>query len=240
MLELEGIHCISANTDGIVCLFNRGLLDKYYNVCHNWEEIVGNTEMGNLEYTEYSKLIQESVNHYIAIKPDGEVKVKGRFDVNVELHKNNTDKIGRIERLAIQEYFTKGIPVEETIIKHENIFNFCIGVKATRDYHYEAVNIVTGEKDVYQRLVRFFVSNKGKRLLKLKNEESDATGAKQTKIAGENLITVFNESYILPIEDYDINYSYYINNAKEVIEKIERGTKKTKKIKVPKEQLSLF
>ena len=79
MLENEGIHCISANTDGITCLFKRDLQERYYEICANWEKIVGNDVNGKLEYQEYTKLIQESVNSYYAVKPDGKVKIKAEI-----------------------------------------------------------------------------------------------------------------------------------------------------------------
>ena len=115
MLELGKIHVIGANTDGILCLFDKSLEDTHNRICEEWEVIVGNNVRGKLEHTYFKALYQESVNHYIAIKEDDSLKIKGRFEIYGELHKNNSDKISRIERLAVQEYFIKGIPVEKTI-----------------------------------------------------------------------------------------------------------------------------
>jgi hypothetical protein len=63
-LEIEGIHVISANTDGIVCLFDESLEAKYKEVCAWWEK----TFAFDLEYTDYEKYIRSNVNSYIAIK----------------------------------------------------------------------------------------------------------------------------------------------------------------------------
>lgn len=241
MLELSGIHIISANTDGLTCLLSTSLKDRFYEICHNWEAIVGNSEIGQLEFTEYKKMVQESVNHYIIVKSDGETKIKGRFDVDVELNKNNTDKIGRIERKAIQDYFVKDIPIEKTIKECTDIYMFCLGLKASRDYHYETLEPKTYHREVYQRVIRFFVSTSGVRLMKIKNEGSEATGAQVTKICGDNTVTMFN-TFFPPLEDfkeYNINYEFYIERAQEIVDKIERGGKRKGK-KVPKEQLSLF
>lgn len=240
MLELEGIHCISANTDGIVCLFKKDLNDKYYEICHKWEEIVGNTVMGKLEYTDFKVLAQESINHYVAVGSDGKVKIKGRFETEGELHKNNTDKVGRIERKAIVKYFSEGVPIETTIRSSTNIFDFCIGVKSSRNYHFETLNTKTNTFTQHKKIVRFFISKDGEKLVKIKNEEADTNGADLTRIANGHLVTIFNRSYTLPMEEYKIDYDYYIQNAEEIMKKIEGGRQNKKYVEPPKEQLNLF
>jgi len=238
-LELAGIHIVSANTDGCEVLFDKSLESKFYEICHAWEAIVGNTEIGKLEFEQYQAFYKESVNHYIAVTTEGKVKIKGRFDVDVELHKNNTDKIGRIERLAIQDYFIKGTPIEDTIKGCTEIFKFCIGMKASRDYKYITTNPVSYKQEEYSRVIRFFISKKGVRLYKVKKEDSDATGSSVTKICGEHTVTMFNKSYhIENFSDYNIDYDFYIARAQDIVDKIERGSKR----KTPhnKLQLSLF
>lgn len=238
-LELSGIHIVSANTDGIVSLLSKDLEDKYYEICHAWEKIVGNEgkNNGELEYTYYKKLVQTSVNDYIAIDKDGKVKKKGDFSTSFELHKN---KSRRIIPLALEKYFIDDIPVEQTIKNHTNIFDFCIGVKASTNYHYEAIDRKTGERDIYHRIVRYFMSNRGKKLLKIKNEDSDATGPEISQCeAGDNLLsTIFNIAQKKEMIDYDINYNYYIDKAQEMIDAIEKPRKK--KLIVNKDQLKLF
>lgn len=234
-MELAGIKVLSANTDGILCLFSKDLNDKYNEICTWWQETVGNTVDGKLEFTEFTRLIQENVNSYIAIKKDGKLKIKGRFAVDGELNKNNTKDIGRIERKALVEYFTKGTPVEETITKSRNIFDFCIGLKSSKEYHYETLHPgKDGDTEEYKRIIRFYISNKGEKLLKIKNEDSEATGAQLTKIVNGYLVTIMNSFVEKPWEDYDINYDYYIENCQDIIHSLER------KVKVNKNQTSLF
>lgn len=227
MLELEKIHCISANTDGILCLFSKDLESKYYKVCEEWEKIVGNSEMGKLEYTDFKKIWQESVNHYIAIKDDNTVKVKGRFAYEVDLNKNNTDKIGRIERKAICEYVKNGTSVEKTIKECKNIYDFCIGLKSSKNYYFQTVR--DNKFTDYKKIVRFFISNDGSKLIKVKKEDADTNGADLTKISDGYLVTIFNDYYpVENFEDYNINYSYYIDKCKEIIDKVEFSRKKNK------------
>lgn len=239
MLELKGIHCVSANTDGIVCLFDKSLEEVYYETCHEWEKIVGNDVMGKLEYTDFKGLYQESINHYVAVKVDGKVKVKGRFETEGELHKNNSDKISRIERKALVDYFSKGIPVAETIRSCKTPWDFLIGKKASKDYRWETINPKDYKVTKYDKLIRFYISKSGEKLIKRKNETSTATGAEVTQFFNGFLVTIKNKVTEETVDDWDIDYDYYINNITEVINKIEGG-RRSKFTSPPKEQLGLF
>ena len=71
-LHLNGIHVISANTDGIVCKIPRELESKYYEITKEWEKKT-NLE---LEFTQYKKYVRRDVNSYITEKADGKTKEK--------------------------------------------------------------------------------------------------------------------------------------------------------------------
>jgi hypothetical protein len=133
-MELNNIHVVSANTDGIVCLFDKHLNNKYYDICHEWEKKVGNSESGQLEYKDYKLLIQTSVNDYIALDNNNEIKRKGDFEIESEIHKNNSM---RIVRIALTNYFINNIPIEETILNHGNIYHFCKRVKTVKGWWLE-------------------------------------------------------------------------------------------------------
>lgn len=243
MMELSGIHCVSANTDGIVCMFPKDLSDRYYELCHEWEAIVGNTKMGMLEYTDYDQLIQESVNHYIAVKAGSKPKVKGRLAHEVPLNKNNTKDITRVQRMAIQEYFSKGIPVLKTLQDCKDIFKFIYGYKS-RAYNFVATRKDGTEQDL-GHLVRCYASTEGIKLSKSK-EEDEGDGVDILRILQGSYITVYNQHIPKPIEDYKINYDFYAEGALQVIRQIEvakyTGGRKAKKQPPPppKEQMSMF
>lgn len=243
MLEVVGIHVISANTDGIVCLFPKEKEEDYKRVCSEWEVIVGNTKMGQLEFADYSKMIQSSVNDYIAIKIDGEVKKKGDFVTDYELHKNSSRAILAI---AYENYFVKGTPVETTIRGHQNLMDFCVGLKASRNYYYKSIDPETNKEEQYTRLVRYFISDEGNNLVKVKKEGSEATGPEISKCEAREFgywwTTEVNNFKPSTIERWGINYEYYIEKASTLISSIERGRKKskTKKIYTNKAQQNLF
>lgn len=236
-LETSGIHVISANTDGIVVLAKKSQKALYRNICHDWEKKVGNDVHGRLEFTEYTKLVQLSVNGYLAVKADGKVKKKKEFLTDPLLEKN---KSRRVVAVALENYFVYGISPEQTIRNHKNIFDFCIGVKGNKDYHYEATDR-DGNKKSYYSVVRYFVSERGVKMLKVKNAHSEADGPDVSECeAGDWRCTVAN--IIDPddhIRSYKINYDYYIQLANQRIGDLQAGRKR-KKIVADKNQLTMF
>lgn len=216
MMELSDISVISANTDGIVCLFNKSQEEKYYEICHSWENIVGNTELGQLEYTDYSCLIQTSVNDYLAVKLNGEVKLKGDFCIDVEMHKNPSM---RIVPIAIKEYFVNNIPIKTTIENHKNIFDFCIRLKVNKSYQGEYHRMIDSKLDILNlsRTTRYFISNSGGKLLKQERNSGKRIGTNVGYVT-----TIFNNFYsVKEMKDYDINYSFYIKECNKIIGQIE-------------------
>lgn len=239
--ELTGIRVISANTDGIVCLYPKHLEEIYKRNCTWWEEKVGNLTMGKLEYTKFKKVYQSSVSDYLAIKEDGKIKKKGDFVTDHILSKN---KSRRIVPIALEKYVVDGTPVEETIRNHKHIFDFLIGVKASGNYHYEATDRETGDVEEFRSLLVYYVSTNGRKLLKIKNEDSEATGNAITNCEAPDedddhvwLCTPANKiDPTIPIENYNIDYTYYEKKCYRIIESVEGKKGKI----VNKNQISLF
>lgn len=229
-LELAGLHVVSANTDGVVCLFDRFLIDIYYKVCKDWEIKVGNNDLGQLEYTEYKLLIQTSVNDYIAVKPSNEVKTKGDFVSDFELHKN---KSARIVPLALQKYFIQGILPEKFINEHTNIFDFCLAVKGKGNNKFVSFDKIKNEEIELQKINRYYISNKGthllKKLPKLDTKKASNqidifgnidTGIREAEVEAGWLSTIYNKHEEKSIDNYDINYQFYIDRCYKIINQI--------------------
>jgi DNA polymerase elongation subunit (family B) len=230
--ELAGISVISANTDGVTIRIKKTLIDKMHEINDWWMTLTSY----ELERADYQKIIFSTVNDYLAIKTDGEVKKKGDFLTDFELHKN---KSARVVPLALEQYFLNNIPVSDTITNHTNIFDFCLRQKASKDFHYEGIDRSTGVKNVYNKLIRYYVSNTGEKLLKVKNEDSQSGAAAVSQVeAGEWLATVCNQlDKTHPLDN--INFAYYIERAEKIISKIQLEGKKRKVVSSPN-QLSLF
>ena len=228
--ELNGIKVISANTDGVTIMVTNELLQKMHEINKWWM----NLTTYELEKTDYQKIIFSTVNDYLAIKTDGEIKKKGDFLTDFELHKN---KSARVVPLALEQYFVHDIPVADTITNHSNIYDFALRQKASKDFHYEGLS--DGNRTVYNKLIRYYVSNKGEKLMKIKNPECQSNAADASQVeAGEWVMTVCN--HLLPDHSLDnINHAYYIERANRILEKIQFAGRK-RKIIVNPNQMSLF
>lgn len=255
MLEKEGISVVSGNTDGVVSLFPSHMEETYNKVCKEWEKKVGNdkivegSQMGALEFVDFEYLWQESINHYIGKKLDGGVKKKGRFMTEFDLHKN---KSKRIIPLALEAYFIHGKDPVEFIRNHKNIFDFCIGRKASRDMYYEE-QWIENDKVVtkqHKKLVRYYVSKKGTVLYKRGFDFEGKPVDGHCEAPNKNFtwikqptVTYFNKAFkVDSFEEYDVDYDYYILQTLERIDKIEKTKKAISfadKFK-PQKQTSLF
>jgi hypothetical protein len=227
--ELAGIHIISANTDGVTIRIKKTDIAKHYEINEWWSQLT----KYELERTDYRKIIFSTVNDYLAIKTDGGIKKKGDFLTDFELHKN---KSGRVVPIALEQYFINGTNVSDTIRNHGNIYDFAMRQRATRDFHFEGLS--DGRTNVYNKLIRYYVSNKGEKLIKVKNKDSTSGAAAVSQVeAGEWLMTVCN--HLTPDHSLDnINYTYYIERAEKIINKISYNGKR--RPYVAPNQLSLF
>lgn len=230
--ELNGITIISANTDGVTITVSKDKVDKMHEINKWWMDITSY----ELERTDYQTIIFSTVNDYLAIKTDGEIKKKGDFLTDFELHKN---KSGRIIPLALEQYFVNNIPVADTITNHTNIYDFALRQKASKDFHYEGVNKTTGEKTIYNKLIRYYVSNTGEKLLKVKNPECQSNAVDISQVeAGDWVMHVCNKLHKdHPIDN--VNHAYYIERAERIVHKIQLEGKK-RKIVINPNQMSLF
>jgi len=235
LLTIPDSQLIMINTDGGEILIPRKYEQQYYQICKEWEQL---TKL-ELEFVDYQKLIIENVNNYIGTYTDGKTKVKGRFEFeNIPLHKNKSHNIIPI---AVYQYFVNNIPIEDTILNHKNIFDFCAGVKSKRSdkkgYNWYELHSIKDSQLVREKLsktVRYYISKKGKYLIKAYEngsfEHVEAPATRNNKVLKDWKVTYFNKAFFLDnFEDYNIDYTYYIIKAKEIIYNIES-----------KQQLSLF
>lgn len=106
-LEAEGIQVVSANTDGIVIRCHKGDVGAMGEAVKRWEKRTG----FDTEETAYRALYSRDVNNYIALKPDGGVKLKGAYATE-SLAKNPVNAIA-IE--AAVRWLRDDTPVERTV-----------------------------------------------------------------------------------------------------------------------------
>ena len=249
---IPGAIPLMQNTDGLETMIPREHEEKYYEICKQWEEI---TKL-QLEHDKYDKIIVGDVNNYIAvnmpkrvdydtilgIRQDfphyptvkimpgvyeySAVKCKGRFEfADLAMHKNKSHLV--IPK-GIFYYFVHGVDPREFIYSQTNIFDFCAGKKIKGDWSFIKESLENGihKREPIQNTIRYYMSNKGCKIMKENFTDGRAT---QTE-AGKYMQTVFIDYVEKNIEDYDLDYDYYLEKIMKEIYNLEPNVN----------QLSLF
>lgn len=211
------IKFLQTNTDGQTIMIKRKDFSKIRQVN---EQLTKETTL-EIEEAFYSKMIIRDVNSYISVYEDStkeneHLKLKGCFEIDKEFHK---DPSMRIVPIALKEFFVNGIPIEETIKNHDNIYDFCLRLKtnskSTAVYQY----IENGEikKKILDRTTRYYISNSGKDSGNLYKDFGDG------RISGVNIgysATIFNKYIEKPMSEYNLNYNFYIAEAMKIVDAV--------------------
>lgn len=243
---LGGIDLISANTDGIVIHYPKELDKKVQEIHDKWEIMTDSI----LEDTFYKQIINRDVNNYIAEIINGEsdetlyFKFKGCFEIDQEVHKNNSQ---RIVAIALKEYFINKVPIQRVIenpgyefinskgkLEKTTIFDYCKGVKKSSGTHGYAFIGPEGRENISDKVIRFYISNTRTKMYKLYDSKDKRV---ESVSKGFNITPFMN---YVEREDYNINYNYYINECNKIINNIKKEVRRKKAGYVKPEQLNLF
>lgn len=110
-LHLSGISVLSANTDGIVVKCKNSMLPLRNLLIAEWEYKTKLT----MEFTDYAAIYSRDVNNYIAIKKNGDVKLKGEFAPPLPTASNWPTPSGQICVDACVAWLKHKTPIEQTI-----------------------------------------------------------------------------------------------------------------------------
>ena len=220
-LELNGIHVISANTDGIVIKLPRDKFDVYKDISDRWNE----TNKMSADFEEYIKIVSRDVNNYFDVqwnakKQKETVEFKGALDPKQYLKDLKKGYDMPIVALAVYNFFRYNKPVMQTLKEHTDILDFCKTQNVGKQFEVVYEKIVDGKiKTIHsQRHVRFYVSTKG---VVIQKEEK--TTKKRSRLASGLPSIVLNTLDDLPIEERNINYKYYYDEAYKIINPIKLG-----------------
>lgn len=146
---------IQTNTDGIlVKLFWESDKDEIIGICKEW----GKRVRMDMEYEDYTRVIQKDVNNYI-ILPKGELydskgkerfKRKGAFVKQLSRLDNDLPIVNR----AVMNYFLYNIPVEDTVMASKELIDFQKITKVSSKYEYASHN----GKILHEKVHRCFAS----------------------------------------------------------------------------------
>lgn len=240
--NIPGAIPIMQNTDGLETVIPRQYVDKYMEICKEWEDITNLV----LEHDQYQKLIIPDVNNYIAIFQDVEItrdewlkyqaevpenlfkridgkfymaktKCKGRFEFkDRQLHKN---KSFSVVSKALYSFFVHGENPKDYLKRNNNIFDYCGQTKAKGDWEFKEI-LIENQKVIeryIQKTLRYYISNKGSKILKCHISD----GREINVEAGTWLQTVFNKYEEKTFEEYDINKLFYLTKINKEIQALQ-------------------
>jgi DNA-binding transcriptional ArsR family regulator len=216
MTRVPDLKMLQVNTDGITVSIPEEHKRLYWNICQEWEVKTALV----LEYVAYFQMIIRDVNNYIAVTDKGKVKYKGTFVPvdemikNGEYHKNFSQNA---VTLAISDYFLNNVPVEESLKNNKNIYDFCKTFNATHGWTCETLDIdeigIESNLNPEQKINRYYMSAIGKRFRKIKEE-------RKIEIEANKKVIIFNKFVEISFEEYEIDYSYYVDECYKIINKI--------------------
>ena len=161
-------------------------------------------------------MLMRDVNNYSAKYDSGHIKHKGAFEISKELHKNPSMKIVPI---ALEKYFFEDIPIRDTIRNHNNIYDFCLRLKLNNPWGAELHTVDSDIRTNIQPLsknTRYYISNSGGSLYKRHGLDNRLHG-----VSVGYLCTYFNKYIEKPMEEYDLNYQFYVDECNKIINMIE-------------------
>jgi hypothetical protein len=199
-LALAGISVVSANTDGIVIKCHRSMMPTMNEIVAGWEADTG----FKTEETHYIGLFSRDINNYIAVKTDGDVKVKGVYSErgsngNTVLSKNATNLICAD---AVSLFLGRNIQIEETIRNSRDIRRF-VTIR-----HVKGGAVKDGQ--YLGSMIRYYYSNND-----TGNIIYAASGKKVPRSDGAKPCMTLPEEF-----PDDIKYDWYIEEAYKMLDHI--------------------
>lgn len=200
---------VQVNTDGVMFIGKKGIEN------HLQESVVELEKKTKLSFegNNYEAFYQYAVNDYFGIE-DGYsqsrnpklIERKGMFITDTKLGKGLTPTI---VPKAVIRYFVDNIPLEKTIKECTDIKEFMMGQRVDKKFSVEY-----GDEPV-QRINRFYASTNGRNLFKVKNEHGKLS---YTSLLTTSGVTILNKYDDIDIKCRHVNYRYYINEARKVVE----------------------
>ena len=183
----------SANTDGVNVLFNKAVAKMIKYVVDLWQERTGY----ELEWTPYQATYSESVNSYVAIKPDGSTKTKGLYESG-SIRKGYS---AQVCNEAVINYLVKDIPIEQTVNDCTDIRQFLVmrGVRGGGVWRGAELG----------KVVRWYYSTEGEPITYRANGNKVATS--------DGAVPMMNLIEELPD---DLNFAWYIDNAHKKLKRL--------------------
>lgn len=227
-LTLAGFNVVDANTDAVSVIVKKDKYNDYLLACDKWSGI---TKM-SLDHEYFYKVYQMNCNNYIALKADGngkllldsdgkpKVKLKGFFDAETDLLKGYEFPV---IKKALTECFVAnynqeeiGERIKDFILASTDIYDFCMSVKmGTSSKTGEKFNAYHNNRKL-QKTNRYYAASgpQSAYLYKSSNE------IERLHVLKDSKVIIFNDYIEKPMNEYNINYGFYVDQALKIKDKI--------------------
>ena len=207
VMGIEGVELIQINTDGLTARVHKSARDRFMSYCREWERV---TRL-ELEDVDYSRMFIRDVNNYVAESKNGDVKLKGAYDYNVQWHQNHNSLV--IPK-AVEARLIRGVPVADFINDHDDYFDFCRATKVPRNSRLE-----TTDGQELQRNTRYCISLTGPGLVKIMPPLARKPGVERS-IGIDKGYSVHVCNDIRDFEWSKLNRAWYIDQAQKLVDAV--------------------
>ncbi len=216
--ELSKIsEVLQVNTDGLTIRSHVSKRNEVKCICKKWEDL---TKL-SLESANYSKMCIIDVNNYLAVYTNGDIKRKGRFETYQDMLDNKTyhkNPSANIIAIALNDYYTKAVPIEDTVRACIDIYEFLYGLKKKSNFAYvlveaDSTGLLVNNTVHKDRVLRYYVSDDGGNLLKVYNDFRVSQVEKGKFVTPLQRIHSRNNK----IKHHSINYEHYIEKCMDVV-----------------------
>lgn len=230
-LELDGIHVVSANTDGIIVKLPKDKEEDFKRITDDWcaqNKLSADSER-------YKLFVTRDINNYFDIQSNDKVEYKGGLDPKQYLKDLKKGYNMPVVAKAVFEYFAHGISVMETLRNHKDILDFCKTQNVGKQFEVVYQKVENGKViDIHsQRHVRFYVSTKGVIIMK-----ENVNSNQRSVLASGKPVIILNKLDDKDISLRNIDYKYYYEEAYKIINPIKLGISPNQKGDKNKKTLS--
>ena len=230
-LELDGIHVVSANTDGIIVKLPKDKEEDFKRITDDW---CAQNKLG-ADSERYKLFVTRDINNYFDIQSNDKVEYKGGLDPKQYLKDLKKGYDMPVVAKAVFEYFAHGTPVMETLRNHKDILDFCKTQNVGKQFEVVYQKVENGKViDIRsQRHVRFYVSTKGVIIMK-----ENVNSNQRSVLASGKPVIILNKLDDKDISLRNIDYKYYYEEAYKIINPIKLGISPNQKGDKNKKTLS--
>ena len=203
LMQIPDLYMIQINTDGVTVKYPRHLEGYVTQTCEWWQDL---TSL-DLEDVDYSRMFIRDVNNYIAESTMGKIKRKGAYEYDMGWNQNQS---ALVVQKAAEAALLHGAPVETFIYQHQDVMDFMLRTKVPR-----SSELYLDDRRL-QNICRYYISVTGGKLYKKMPPLPGKTDKRKIGINVEWLVSECNN-----MKDYhpgNINYIYYISEAKKLVD----------------------